>query len=620
MGSNAHPEDSTSNNNNNNNQSRINAVAPPTTSGAISDWLQRSRSPTSQEVTEIVSPLSPASPGTKNNRSSQVTRRLEVLDQRLRSKDKPPPPWIKSEQADTILGIIIALNAAFVGVDVEFSDYDDALKWPFWAVESCFLCVFLVEIILRMRAELPRIRNFFDAWGTFDVVVTVTGCLDAWVLTPLSGIGGEDNPMSSFTVLRLLRLVRLVRLVRVLRMFRDLVLLVRTLQESVSAVLWMCILLGIITYTGSILTMVLLGQQYPDDDLVQQYFGTLGNALFSHFCIVTLEGWIEIAEAAMDKSALWAVYFVAMISLTNFALVNLMIGVVVEGILRFASEQETELNAFVAESEQFRTTLQHLWNHADLDINGETSREDVRQLLSQDETKLIMDIFGINLSVPPPMLHSIMGLCKDGRITFQEFYESCLRLCGSKKSIHSMFVQHDICECQRRLSEQLQRLEDKIHSRGVLSGALNGADDTLTHAALSVNGTHTNSGTLTATKPSASSVVAVQGSPPARGSAVVADLAERMSRLLQVQRYLVDGVQALKEQCALDDAELPELIAASDDVVTPVNRQGLRSAAGPNATESIKGWEGCSNNLFAATCSPEQASRRQGSLSPWTRV
>eukprot|EP00971_Amphidinium_carterae_P181248 3595527-Amphidinium_carterae.1 len=37
--------------------------------------------------------------------------------------------------------------------------------------------------------------------------------------------------------------------------------------------------------------------------------------------VLAVQGWIEIAEAAMDKNRLWAVYFVAMISLTNFALV-----------------------------------------------------------------------------------------------------------------------------------------------------------------------------------------------------------------------------------------------------------------------------------------------------------
>mmetsp|Transcript_11832 Transcript_11832/g.26886 ORF Transcript_11832/g.26886 Transcript_11832/m.26886 type:complete len:628 (+) Transcript_11832:117-2000(+) len=546
-------------------------------SRAASSRPSRSRGSGIQELVDIA----PSSPG-KNLRSSQVMQRLAVLDKRLRTKDAPPPPWIKTEQADTMVGIAIVANAVFVGVDVEFSD--DNTELVFWTIESCFLVVFLLEILLRIRAEVPRIRKYFDGWGIFDVTVTATGCVDAWLLTPLSGIGGEDNPMSSFTVFRLLRLVRIVRLVRVLRMFRDLVLLVRTLQESVSAVLWMCILLGIITYTGSILTVVLLGQQYLDDDSIQDHFGNLGNALFSHFCMVTLEGWIEIAEAAMDKNRLWAVYFVAMISLTNFALVNLMIGVVVEGILRFSSEQETELNAFVAESEQFRITLEHLWKHAELDCNGEITRADVRELLSQDETKLIMDCFGINLNVPPPMLHTIMDLRRDGPTTFHEFYEACLRLCGSKKSIHSMFVQHDICECQRRITAQLQRLEEKLQ-----------ADGTAIHMA---NG-HS--------KPPQSGMA--KSALPSQGCAVVADLADRISRLLQVQQYMMSGVQALKLQTT-QEQQIQQL---SSQLVSrydgkPNSPSGISHMVTPAGREdSLGGWNGCARSIFSNTCSPERS-------------
>merc|ERR1719230_2356208 len=131
-----------------------------------------------------------------------------------------------------------------------------------------------------------------------------------------------------------------------------------------------------IMYTGSIITVLMIGLPHKDEDPeVDQFFGTLGSALFSHFCVVTLEGWPDIASAAIRVNGIWGLYFVFIIILTNFALVNLMVGVIVERIINFSVEQENELDSFVAESDQFRHTLQTLFDTCDLDSEGEVTRE-----------------------------------------------------------------------------------------------------------------------------------------------------------------------------------------------------------------------------------------------------
>merc|ERR1719240_3902 len=106
----------------------------------------------------------------------------------------------------------------------------------------------------------------------------------------------------------------------------------------------------------------MLGQPHKESEDVQVFFGSLGSALFSHFCVVTLEGWPDIATAAIEIHPLWGFYFVFLIILTNFALVNLMVGVIVERIINFSVEQENAIDTFVAESDQFRSTLQTLFD------------------------------------------------------------------------------------------------------------------------------------------------------------------------------------------------------------------------------------------------------------------
>jgi len=462
----------------------------------------------------------------KRGTSSKVVMKLEAIDKDIRGTSKAHAPWIQTPQADTIFGLVILLNAVFIGIDVEWGG--DDFNWWSWTVESCFLLVFLAEVILRIRAEMPRPLLFFDAWGIFDFTVTLLGIVDAWVVTLIIGTN-NDSPMSSFTVLRMFRLIRLARLIRVLRMFNELVVLVQTLGNSVRAVGWMSLLLGMIIYTGSIVCVLLLGQPLRDSDPeIDKYFGSLGDALFSHFCVVTLESWPDIAMAAMQQSSLWALYFVMLITLTNFALVNLMVGVIVERIIHYSMEQETELSAFVAESEQFRQTMQTLFEHADIDHNGTVTRSEVRSLLKDKRTNEIMTAFGINLNIPASTLHTIMDLKRDGPTNFTEFFDACMRLCGSKQSIHSLFVQHDICECQQELCERLKSLENQLKAGRRLATVAGGPGATSGGAAYAAG----------------------EGArqPPASAEEGLMELLERMDRFGQVQGQIFKELQALKDQ------------------------------------------------------------------------
>lgn len=233
---------------------------------------------------------------------SKVGQQLAALEQQLVEQPDEYVPWIKSAKSDTIFGAVILCNALFIGIDLEVADPEGGINWGLWTVETLFLIAFLIEIFLRAQAEMPTPRKFFmTGWGAFDTSVTVLGCVDTWFFTLLAG--GGDSPLASLAVLRVFRLARLVRLVRVLRMFSELVVLLSTLANSIKAVGWMSLLLSMILYTGSVICVLLLGQPYAEEDEdVDWFFGSLPRALYSHFCVVTLEGWPDIAGAAINHN------------------------------------------------------------------------------------------------------------------------------------------------------------------------------------------------------------------------------------------------------------------------------------------------------------------------------
>jgi hypothetical protein len=253
--------------------------------------------------------------------------------------------------------------------------------------------------------------------------------------------------------------------------------------------------------------------------------------------VVTLEGWPDIARAAMQQSSLWAFYFIAMITLTNFALVNLMVGVIVERIIHFSMEQETELSAFVAESAQFRKTLEVLFYQADIDRNGEVTREELRELMKDPRIHEIMGAFGINLDIPQQTLFTIMELNSDGPTTFEDFFNACMRLCGSKQSIHSIFVQHDICETRRELCQRLEEIEEHVMAQGSSSPSLRVSRS---------NVGSPNVGSL----PAAPAEITTSDGRQVSPEDCLAELLERMDRFAQVQMQIGKEVQALKEQAA----------------------------------------------------------------------
>lgn len=253
--------------------------------------------------------------------------------------------------------------------------------------------------------------------------------------------------------------------------------------------------------------------------------------------MVTLEGWPDIAVAAIDKHWMWAIYFVGMIALTNFALVNLMVGVIVERIIHLSLEQESEMSAFVAESKQFESTLHLLWQQADNigDADGVSSRKELRDLLDEKDTHDIFNAFGINLNVPPHTLHTIMDLDPDqdavrGPVAFNEFFDACLRLCGSKQSVHSIFVQHDICDCHRKISSSLKSIEHTIQSSA--PGR---------HGASWDRGAY---GSHTDVPPPGSSGGPLAPMPPEEA---VAQLFERMDKFGQVQQSIHGELQKLRD-------------------------------------------------------------------------
>mgnify|MGYP002628353909 FL=1 len=240
---------------------------------------------------------------------------------------------------------MILLAGALVGIETHEPTavkYHGLLQVLDWGV----LLIFILEIIIKVIALAPRPQDFFkDPWNVFDFVIV------AVCLIPASGGFGP-----------VLRLFRLLRVLRLLSAVPKLQLLVSALLKSLPSMLYVSVLLLLLFYVYAVAGVMF----FADNDPV--HFGHLGDALLSLFRIVTLEDWTDvmylqiygsdvyegynISEANLAANypefkpqaqpILATIYFVSFVLLGTMVMLNLVIGVIVNGMDDARVEAEIE--------------------------------------------------------------------------------------------------------------------------------------------------------------------------------------------------------------------------------------------------------------------------------------
>lgn len=201
---------------------------------------------------------------------------------------------------------VILLNAVVLGL--ETSPAVMAAVGPFiLALDMACLAIFTAEIVLKLIALGPRF--FRSGWNIFDFVI-VAGSL----------IPGAQT----ISVLRALRILRVLRVISVAPSLR------RVVEGFVTALPGMgsvFLLMGIIFYIGAVITTKLFGAAFPD------WFGDIGRSGYTLFQIMTLESWsMGIVRPVMDVFPYAWAFFVPFILVTTFAVVNLLVGLIVNSM------------------------------------------------------------------------------------------------------------------------------------------------------------------------------------------------------------------------------------------------------------------------------------------------
>lgn len=222
--------------------------------------------------------------------------------------------WVYSPPVQGFIIVCITVNAIQLGLDT--CRGWNAVAGSFSRMlDTIFLWIFTIEVLSKIIADGPRF--FKSGWNSFDFLVVSIS------LIPGGGI---------FSVLRSFRIFRTFRLLYRLPGLR---IITESLLISISSIGWISLLLLIFFYIVSVIATNLFGKAFP------QWFGTIGESIYSLFQIMTLESWsMGIVRPVMERYPHAWLLFVPFILIATYTVLNLFVGVMVNAISEAKTAKE----------------------------------------------------------------------------------------------------------------------------------------------------------------------------------------------------------------------------------------------------------------------------------------
>lgn len=232
----------------------------------------------------------------------------------------------------------IVFSAIFLGFETSpyyMENYGPWLK----KLDSLVLGFFVFEIVCKVLAKGSRPWKYLaDPWNVVDLGIVIA-CL----------VPTGSNTFAVF------RLVRVLRILRIVTAFPKLQVIVTALLKSIPSMGYVVALLSVHFYMFGVLGVFLFGTNDPI------HFGSLGKTFLTLFQILTLEGWADIMKiqiygckafgyeafpqqcvSSLAQPFASVFYFISFIVLGTMIILNLLIGVVVNGMAETQKEQEGE--------------------------------------------------------------------------------------------------------------------------------------------------------------------------------------------------------------------------------------------------------------------------------------
>jgi voltage-gated sodium channel len=226
--------------------------------------------------------------------------------------------WLRTivddPRTERVVMSLIIINAVILGLETSKTVMETSGRL-LDLLDRIILGVFVVELTARIIAH--RLAFLRDPWSMFDLIVVSIALVPA---------------TETFSVLRALRILRVLRLITAVPTLKRVVAGLLAALPGMGSILF---LIGLLYYVFAVMATKLFGADHP------KLFGTLGDALWTLFTVMTLEGWTnDVAKPVMENHPYAWIFFVIFIVVTTFMVLNLFIGVVVNAMQAEATKAD----------------------------------------------------------------------------------------------------------------------------------------------------------------------------------------------------------------------------------------------------------------------------------------
>jgi len=361
-----------------------------------------------------------------------------------------------------LVGFSVFANVQVVALETDYGcvtpECTLADRLPWYVFDHLFTVLFIADIAATMhmygicrylRGDPLIDTHGFQVFNCLDCLIVLLRVVDVWMVQP----AGIDTGLRFISLLRIVHITRCVKLLRLVPSFRELWLVFSGMKDTLKVVLWVVVLLVILLWVFATFITIAVGKSdsaqfdfgrsmWSKDD----YWGDVPRSMYSLFQVLTGDEWSSsLSWPLIQKYPVLVSFFVAFRCVAVLALLNTIVGVVVEQTLSSARSNEEKK----AKWKQRRDTV----TMASLKEIFHFSHTDKRGLLNKDELQAackrpeVRDRFQM-LEIPIKdiyLLHELLDEDSSGKVETGMFFRGCARLHGSAMAIdlHQMSVDID---------------------------------------------------------------------------------------------------------------------------------------------------------------------------------
>jgi len=398
-------------------------------------------------------------------------------------RQEPIKAIVENDVFDYVMGIILCLNAASIGWEVNYkaSHIDEATPDYFKVAEICFCVAFTIEVTLRMLAyKIAFLYRKDWQWNVFDSVIVILQIVEL-LTQEAEGPDPEDSGSGTFeavSFLKILKFGRVVRLVRMVRFIPSLKSMVYLIAASLGSFFWtimlmMLLIYGVAIYFTDVVTDYRKARGEQANQEIVDSWGTLMFSVLSLYqAILGGIDWRDLFDPLNKEvsSPLVVLLFLLYIAFATLVMLNLVTGVFVEGAQRIIrQDKDAELVKHVKK----------LFAKTDRNDDSEITWAEFERRIGEND-KSIDDYFkAVDLNRDEARnLFKLLDHDESGSLCADEFVHGCLRLKGPAKSVDlAMHVYNSkIAEARwvdhfNNIEMALLRLIDNMNGEGTFVGA-----------------------------------------------------------------------------------------------------------------------------------------------------